>query len=347
MDPSKDYADIARGIEGFLNFQPLLNSIQGILDGYFPAAYLIAFVLLVVGTMREFLFPETRRFMQNLLRAVLLVGTISFLPSFMDWCDQAFKALAELPGAQTIAFGDSHYAVKAGSDGSNVTAIEQVLESKIAVSKAGRASSPSNRSTQRSPQLSWNPLDFGKNVETAWNYVVGRGVNLVWQILFAIYLLCLLLCKFIIVMMQFLQKVTIMGFKLYAPIGVAEYAHHSLKSKSTAISYVHWHYDMARGLEHSQCSNFGGTEEYSRSAGSKFRHSDRCYCPCDSGSALGCDWAYRCACVYAEDRYARRRSYPRICGNDVLRGGSRFDGCLCCCAQGLGGWGAEGPTGTR
>ena len=235
MDPSKDYADIARGIEGFLNFQPLLNSIQGILDGYFPAAYLIAFVLLVVGTMREFLFPETRRFMQNLLRAVLLVGTISFLPSFMDWCDQAFKALAELPGAQTIAFGDSHYAVKAGSDGSNVTAIEQVLESKIAVSKAGRASSPSNRSTQRSPQLSWNPLDFGKNVETAWNYVVGRGVNLVWQILFAIYLLCLLLCKFIIVMMQFLQKVTIMGFKLYAPIGVAEYAHHSLKSKSTAF----------------------------------------------------------------------------------------------------------------
>src|SRR5262249_50517583 len=153
----------------------------------------------------------------------------------MDWCDQAFKALAELPGAQTIAFGDSRYAVKVGSDGSNVTAIEQVLESKIAVSSAGRAGSPSNRSKQGSPQLSWNPLDFGKDVETAWNYVVGRGVNLVWQILFAIYLLCLLLCKFIIVMMQFLQKVTIMGFKLYAPIGVAEYAHQSLKSKSTAF----------------------------------------------------------------------------------------------------------------
>jgi hypothetical protein len=35
--------------------------------------------------------------------------------------------------------------------------------------------------------------------------------------------------------MQFLQKVIIMGFKLYAPIGVAEYAHHSLRSKSTAF----------------------------------------------------------------------------------------------------------------
>src|SRR6516225_10727425 len=130
MDPSKDYADIARGIEGFLNFQPLLNSIQGILNGYFPAAYLIAFVLLVVGTMREFLFPETRRFMQNLLRPFFSL-LISFLPSFIDWCDQAFKALAELPAAQTIAFGDSRYAIKAGGGGSSVTAIEQVLQSKI------------------------------------------------------------------------------------------------------------------------------------------------------------------------------------------------------------------------
>jgi hypothetical protein len=236
MDPSKDYADIARGIEGFLNLQPLLNSIQGVLNDYFPAAYLIAFVLLVVGTMREFLFPETRRFMQNLLRAVLLVATISFLPSFMNWCDQAFKALAEFPAAQTITFGDSRYAIKAGGDGSNVTAIEQVLESKIAVSNAGTAGSVSNGSLAKgAPQLSGNPLDIGKNVGTLWNYIVGRGVNLVWQILFAIYLLCLLLCKFIIVLMQFLQKVTIMGFKLYAPIGVAEYAHHSLRSKSTAF----------------------------------------------------------------------------------------------------------------
>jgi hypothetical protein len=236
MDLSKDYADIARGIEGFLNLQPLLNSIQDILNDYFPAAYLIAFVLLVVGTMREFLFPETRRFMQNLLRAVLLVAAISFLPSFMNWCDQAFKALAELPAAQTIAFGDSRYAIKAGGDGSNVTTIEQVLESKIAISNVGTAGSTTNgSSTKGVSQLSGNPLDIGKNVETVWNYIVGRGVNLVWQILFAIYLLCLLLCKFIIVLMQFLQKVTIMGFKLYAPIGVAEYAHHSLKSKSTAF----------------------------------------------------------------------------------------------------------------
>src|SRR5215469_15659524 len=172
MDPSKDYADIDRGIEGFLNFQPLLNSIQGILDGYFPAVYLIAFVLLVVGTMREFLFLETRRFMQNLLRVVLLVAVIGFLPSFMDWCDQGFKALADLPAAQNITLGDSSYAIKS-THGSTVTAIEQVLQSKIAISNTRKAPDAGNgASAQGSPQFSLNPLDLGKNVEAVWKYVV-------------------------------------------------------------------------------------------------------------------------------------------------------------------------------
>ncbi|HEX7194254.1 MAG TPA: hypothetical protein VF207_04735, partial [Chthoniobacterales bacterium] len=235
MDPAKRYVDLAQGLDGFLNLEPLLSSIQSILNDYLPAVYLIAFVLLVVATMREFLFPETRRFMQNLLRAVLLVAVIGFLPSFIDWCDQGFKALADLPATQAISFGDSSYAIKS-TNGSTVTAIEQVLESKIAVSNAGEAAYARNgASAQGSPQFSLNPLDLGKNVEAVWKYVISRGVNLVWQILFAMYLLCLLLCKVVIVLMQFLQKVTVIGFKLYAPIGVAEYAHHSLKSKSTAF----------------------------------------------------------------------------------------------------------------
>ena len=235
MDLAKQYVDLAQGLDGFLNLEPLLGSIQTVLNEYLPAVYLIAFVLLVVGTMREFLFLETRRFMQNLLRVVLLVAVIGFLPSFMDWCDQGFKALADLPAAQNITFGDSSYAIKS-THGSTVTAIEQVLQSKSAISNTRKAPDAGNgASAQGSPQFSLNPLDLGKNVEAVWKYVVSRGVNLVWQILFAIYLLCLLLCKTIIVLMQFLQKVTVIGFKLYAPIGVAEYAHHSLKSKSTAF----------------------------------------------------------------------------------------------------------------
>jgi hypothetical protein len=235
MGPAEKYTAYVRDLDGFLNLEPLVSSIQHIFNDYLPASYLIAFVLLVVGVMRGFLFTETRQFMQNLLRAVLLVATISFLPNFIDWCDQAFKAFAELPAAETVTFGNSSYTIKP-SNGSAVTGIEQVLKSKIAVSNAATAKSARNdSSTQGSPQLSGNPFDMGKNMGTMWNYVVGKGVNLVWQILFAIYLLCLLLCKVIIILMQFLQKLIVMGFKLYAPIGVAEYAHHSLKSKATGF----------------------------------------------------------------------------------------------------------------
>jgi hypothetical protein len=35
--------------------------------------------------------------------------------------------------------------------------------------------------------------------------------------------------------MQFLQKVVVLGFKLYTPIAIAEYAHRSLKSKATGF----------------------------------------------------------------------------------------------------------------
>ena len=181
MDLAKHYVDLAQGLDGFLNLEPLLSSIQSILNDYLPAVYLIAFVLLVVATMREFLFPETRRFMQNLLRALLLVAAIGFLPSFIDWCDQGFKALADLPATQTISFGDSSYAIKS-TNGSTLTAIEQVLQSKIAVSKTGEAAyAGTGPSAPGSPQFSLNPLDLGKNVETVWKYVISRGVNLVWQ----------------------------------------------------------------------------------------------------------------------------------------------------------------------
>jgi ABC-type amino acid transport system permease subunit len=35
--------------------------------------------------------------------------------------------------------------------------------------------------------------------------------------------------------MQFLQKIVVLGFKLYTPIAIAEYAHRSLKSKATGF----------------------------------------------------------------------------------------------------------------
>src|SRR5580704_3850418 len=232
LTDSEAYTSLAGALDKFLNLEPLVNSIEAVLNDYRPAAYAIAFILLVVGTMREFLYPETRRFLQAVLRAVLLVATISFASGFIDWCDQAAQALAQLPAARQVSFGNLSYSMKPG-EAPTVTQLEQVLQTKIEGTGFDKGNSGSDTgATQNDPQFSASPLDFGRDIGIAWGYIAGFTQNLVWEILFAIYLLCLLLCKVIIILMQFLQKMVVVGFKLYTPIAVAEYAHRSLKSKA-------------------------------------------------------------------------------------------------------------------
>jgi hypothetical protein len=234
LTDSQAYTSLTGALDGFLNLAPLVNSIQGALDDYRPAAYAMAFVLLVVGTMREFLYPEKSRFFHAVLRAVLLVATIGCASSFIDWCDQAAQALAQLPAAQQVDFGNDSYSMKPGQS-PTITQLEQVLQAKIEGAGFEKGNSSDTRNTQNSPQFSGNPLDFGKDVGIAWSYIAGFTQNLVWEVLFAIYLLCLLLCKVIIILMQFLQKVVVIGFKLYTPVAIAEYAHQSLKSKAVSF----------------------------------------------------------------------------------------------------------------
>src|ERR1700674_3071056 len=114
LSGSAIYTSAAGALDGFLNLDPLVASIQRILNDYQPAAYGIAFVLLTVGTMREFLYPETRRFLDALFRAVLLVASANYARSFIDWCDQAARALAELPAAEQVDFGTLTYTIKPG-----------------------------------------------------------------------------------------------------------------------------------------------------------------------------------------------------------------------------------------
>src|ERR1700739_2883540 len=102
LSGSQIYTSATGALDGFLNLEPLVASIQEVLNSYQPAAYAVSFALLTVGTMREFLYSETRRFVEALVRAVLLVASISFAPNIISWCDQAARALAELPAAQQV-----------------------------------------------------------------------------------------------------------------------------------------------------------------------------------------------------------------------------------------------------
>ena len=78
------YTSATGALDGFLNLEPLVESIQRVLNDYQPGVYAVAFVLLTVGTMREFLYPETRRFLAAVLQAILLVASISFASDFID-----------------------------------------------------------------------------------------------------------------------------------------------------------------------------------------------------------------------------------------------------------------------
>src|SRR5271157_5528699 len=158
LTDSEAYTSLAGALDKFLNLEPLVNSIEGVLNDYRPATYAVAFILLVVGAMREFLYPETRRFLQAVLRTVLLVATISFASSFIDWCDQAAQALAQLPAAQQVSFGNLSYSMTPG-EAPTVTQLEQVLQTKIKVTGFDKGNSGSGAgATQNAPQFSGNPL---------------------------------------------------------------------------------------------------------------------------------------------------------------------------------------------
>ena len=130
LSNSQIYTSAAGALGEFLNLNPLVASIQQMLNEYLPAVYAIAFVMLTVGTMREFFYPETRRFLEAILRAVMLVASISFAPNVIDWCDQAAQALAEFQGAGQVNFGEWSYSIKPGQAPA-ITQLEQVLQSKI------------------------------------------------------------------------------------------------------------------------------------------------------------------------------------------------------------------------
>lgn len=76
MDLIQTYNAWEKNLDGFFNLTPLLNQIRAIADDYRPATMMIAFVLLVFGTLRGFLQCEVHRFFQNLLHVTVLVCLI-------------------------------------------------------------------------------------------------------------------------------------------------------------------------------------------------------------------------------------------------------------------------------
>jgi hypothetical protein len=210
-------------LDGFLNFEPLLNSFSTVLNDYRPAIYIIAFVLLVVSAMHGFLQPDSRRFFHTIVHSIVLVALICEAPILIGWIEAAAAGFAALPQARVIRVGNENVEFKPGTT-PLIKSIEDVLAAKA--NPVGKIQDQSNvkKGSGGFSFLGFNPGDLLSTMR-AWT----------WQILFGLYLLILLLVKMIILLMTLIQKVIVIGFKLYTPIGVAESAIRTLRGKATSF----------------------------------------------------------------------------------------------------------------
>ncbi len=221
--PGDLYTQAAGGLDKYINPDALVASIQSAVSVYMPAAYAIAFVLLTVGTMREFLYPEMRRFFGTLVRTLVLVACMSAGPTLIGWLKNAADALARMPAGVSFSINGTSYSL-AGGQAPSLTQLESALQSKVQVGQAshGPASSAGSNGF------------FDSAFSTVKNFL-SSAEHVAWEVLFAIFLLWLLLCKVVIILMLFVQKVVVIGFSAYMPIAIGECAHRSLKGKAVSF----------------------------------------------------------------------------------------------------------------
>jgi hypothetical protein len=279
--------------------------------------------------MREFLYPEPRRFFEAILRAVLLVASISFATNFIDWLNQAAQALAELPAAEQVNLGGESYSIKPGHAPA-ITQFEGVLQAKIIgsdFSKDGSGNGAVN--VQKAPQFSSNPLDLGKDVGIAWSYIAGFAQNLAWEILFAIYLLCLLLCKVIIILMQFVQKVVVIGFKLYTPDCAGRVCSPVAEEQGTRIfPDLRGSADLASGMESGEHRDARHFQEPPGTAEPEFCHFDDRHRSGHPSPSLGLNRPCISANICSKGGHSRRSGHSSLCRDCFFRRRGKLHGAL-------------------
>ncbi len=228
----------------FLNLGSVLTMMQSVADQYLPASFVISFLLLTYGTMTGFLHCErhSEKFLRVVLRAIILTSLIGYSPILAGTLQSAASALANFPVKGSFGLGDLQFDFTAGKR-PDIAMIQNKL--------AGRSSAITNlKDTQSSPVRSFledmafkfifPPSSIVIDTKNAIKTISDYASNIAWQILFGIYLAVLLLCKAIMILMEFIQKVIIVLFGLYAPIAFAEYSIQSFKSKAGSffLTYV-------------------------------------------------------------------------------------------------------------
>jgi hypothetical protein len=189
-----------------VQFYAILRSMQDIESQMLPLSIVVAFFLLVFGTLRGFLQPDSRKFMTNLLQALILVCLIGNWSTIKQWTTDAVNGLTQyrinvnLSGVQ---FKDQQTKVQP-----DLAQLRQMIEQKV-------AQQPQNKKS--------GIFDFF------------NPAHLLALVLWALYFGTLHLCAWIIAIMNFLQQAIVIFLDLYVPVALAEFSVQNMRSQAEAF----------------------------------------------------------------------------------------------------------------
>ena len=206
-----------------VNLQGILHSMQSIEEQMQPLSIVVAFFLLVFGTMRGFLQPDPRKFMLNLLRAVILVCLIGNWTTIKQWTNDAVNGLTQYRISvdfQGIAQSNQQTTVRL-----DVAQIQQLINQKV------------TQSNQQSEPGLWDW--FSNPIGTAWNSTSALFSRVIahplTMVLWSLYFGTLYLCEWIVVIMNFLQQALVIFLDLYVPVALAEFSVQNLRAQAEAF----------------------------------------------------------------------------------------------------------------
>jgi opacity protein-like surface antigen len=202
-----------------LHLQEILASMQNIERQLQPISIVVGFVLLVFGTMRGFLEADSRKFMLNLLRAIIIVCLIGHWFQVKQWLSYAADGLTQYRvDVNLAAVGQGSRQVAVGE---NVDEIRSIIAEKVTQKSDGQS--------QLGGSDLFNPIQAAQKLFNA------NVSHLLSAVLWHIYLGTLFICEWIMVMVSFLQQAIVVFLDLYVPIALAEFSVRGLQSQGEAF----------------------------------------------------------------------------------------------------------------
>jgi hypothetical protein len=203
--PTNIFSGLTAASSALAGLQSIVPQVKNLATQIQPFCYCIAFVMLVVGTMRGFLRNDTQHLFSNLVRVVILVALIGSWPTIENAVNNAVNSFCNLQ------VGSNFFSSTSSNSSGRLNLAW--LEATIAQKAAGINVS----------QPGW---------ETALSWALSPISHLLNLVLYGTYLLTLLLCDLIAVGMNLLQQCIIILFDLYVPIGFAEFSIPSLRGQA-------------------------------------------------------------------------------------------------------------------